>query len=346
MKLLREARLRAPELLPLAWAAGEGHLLGALHGRVVLLDFFSFADPEGVSGLPHLRMLSEHYRDAGLTVIGVHVPAYDFERPVEAARQEVWRLGIPYPVALDQSLDVLRAYEGRDLPARYVIDASGFVRGWHHGPGGLVVTERAVRALLREAHPGRELPHILEPSPGMMRPGGLHWATTPEVLFGTRGAGFGPPDEADAAPDDGDTRDFGDLPELRAQGRAYLVGRWSVHHDRVVSEDERGTVAIVFEGASVAAVISVTGTPDAEGDDAGRVELEVTLDGDPPGAAAGGTDLEYEEGRAVLAPERGRLYDLIASTDFGLHNLNVDVRGRGAAFHLLHFGSSDVPEEA
>lgn len=341
MKLLRQPRILAPELTPAGWAAGDPHLLGALRGHVVLVDFFSFADPAGVGALEHLRMLSEHYREAGLAVIGVHVPAYDFERPLEVARQEVWRLGIPYPVALDERREVFRAYEGRDLPSRYVIDAAGFVRAWHHGPGGLVEAERAVRALLREAHPGRELPHIVEPSPGMMRPGGLHWLASPEIRFGTRGAGFGPPEAAEPAPEDGEAREFGELPELRAQGRAYLEGRWRIRRDRIVTVGEAAAVAVVFEGASVTAVLS----PEPEHGE-GQARLDVTLDGEAPAGSAAGVDLEDEDGRAVLSLERGRLYELISEAPFGLHHLDVRVRGRGVAFHLLHFGSSEVPEEA
>jgi hypothetical protein len=340
VRLVRERRIRAPELVPAGWAAGETQLIGALRGRVVLLDFFSFADPAGVAALPHLRLLHEHYRDSGLTVIGVHVPAYPFERPVAAARQEVWRLGIPYPVALDQDFRVFRAYESRDLPARFVVDAQGFVRGWSHGPGGLVEAERAVRSLLREAAPGRALPHVVELPAGMSRPGGLLWLASPEIRFGTHGVGFGPPEADDPRPDPGETRDFGALPELRAQGRAYLEGRWTVHESRIVAGEGAG-MAVVFEGASAQAVLSVE---DPEGD---PPRLEVTLDGSAPDAEAAGADLETDgRGHAFLPLGPGRLYDLLSAAEFGVHNLSLRVRGRGVAIHLLHFGSSEVPEEA
>lgn len=346
MRLLKERRLRAPELTPAGWAAGDAQLLGALRGRVVLLDFFSFADPAGVAALPHLRLLQDHYRDSGLTVIGVHVPAYPFERPLTAARQEIWRLGLPYPVALDETFHVFRAFEGRDLPARYVVDAQGFLRGWTHGPGGLVKAERAVRALLREAAPDRPLPHVVELPPGMSRPGGLQWHATPEIRFGTHGVGFGPPEADDPAPEPGETREFGDLPELRAQGRAYLQGKWTAFGGYVVAEPD-AALAVVFEGASVQAVISVE--PDEEEGDEERstAALEVTLDGEAPGSDTAGADVETDgEGKAVLPLGRGRLYDVVSAAEFGIHNLALRVRGRGVAFHLLHFGSSEVPEEA
>jgi peroxiredoxin len=331
MRIVRESRIRAPELIVAGWAASDSRLLGAMRGSVVLLDFFSFADPAGVLELAHVRRLAEHYASAGLAVIGVHVPAYDFERPMESARREIWRLGIPYPVALDQALTLFQAYECRDLPARYVIDARGFARAWHHGPGGLAEAERVVRALLREAHPERRLPPLAERTRGVPYPGRVTWYSTPEIRFGTRGVGFGPPDATAPPPADGETRTFGELPELRAPGVAQLTGRWTVRVDRVVSEGEEGAMAVVFEGSSALGVLS----PERTDDRADPVLVQVFLDGDPaPGVAD------------PLYVEEGRLYELVSPAEFGIHNLHLQVRGSGLALHLLHFGSTEVPEEA
>ncbi|MGQ0721581.1 MAG: redoxin domain-containing protein [Candidatus Eiseniibacteriota bacterium] len=331
MRIVRESRIRAPELVAAGWATSDSRLIGAMRGSVVLLDFFSFADPAGVREIAHVRRLAEHYAASGLVVVGVHVPAYDFERPLEAARREIWRLGIPYPVALDQALSLFQAYECRNLPARYVIDAQGFVRAWHHGAGGLAEAERVVRTLLREARPDRRLPPLAERTEGVALAGRVTWYSTPEILFGTRGAGFGPPDSSGPAPADGETRTFGELPDLRAPGVAQLEGEWTVRADRIVSQSEEGAVAVVFEGSSVLGVLSPEGRDDREEDP----HVQVILDGDP---AAGIPD--------PLPVGEGRLYELVSSADFGIHNLHLRVRGRGLSLHLLHFGSTEVPEEA
>jgi peroxiredoxin len=345
MRLLSEKRIPAPEIVATGWVAGEPILLAQLRGRVVLLDFFSFADPEGIRALRRLRCLADHYREAGLTVLGIHVPAYDFERTDESARREIWRLGIPYPVALDQGFHTYREYENRDLPARFVLDREGFVRGWHHGPGGLIETEKAVRALLAENRLQARLPPILEPCDEIPQSGDLQWMPTPEVRFGARGVGFGPPGEDPASStEEGELREFGELPEIRAQGRAYLGGRWTLGKDRITSQGTDEALAIVYEGASVEAVLSVQRS-EVENPGGELKTLKITLDGEPIPESLLGADVESQEGGSSVVVDRGRLYELISPGEFGIHNLDVRIRGRGVAFHLLSFGTVRVPEE-
>ena len=56
-------------------------------------------------------------------------------------------------------------------------------------------------------------------------------------------------------------------------------------------------------------------------------------------------DVEARKGESFVLVERGRLYELISSAEFGIHNLDVRVRGGSVAFHLLSFGTTPVPEE-
>ncbi|MBZ0270375.1 redoxin domain-containing protein, partial [bacterium] len=121
MHFLRAGRVPAPEIDAADWA-GDALPLGPLRGRVVLLDFFSYADPGSVLTLDRIRGLGEHYRESGLVVLGLHVPAYAFERVPEDARREIWRLGIPHPVALDRDFGVFRRYGLANLPARVLVD--------------------------------------------------------------------------------------------------------------------------------------------------------------------------------------------------------------------------------
>ncbi len=335
---MRQGRTRAPGIEPVDWAGAVEEMPEP--GRTLLLDFFSLGDPAGLAELPRLRELADHYRDAGLSVIGVHVPAYDFERPVEIARREMWRLGIPYPVALDHGFETFRAYGLGDLPARVVVDGAGFVRAWDQGPGDPELLERALRSLLSERQPPPPLPPPLgAPSPPVGRRR-LRWRPTPEIRFGTRGVGFGPPaEDGDAG---GTEREFPEPPELRGEGLAYPRGRWSLGRERIVTIGGDCGLSVVFEGSSAGAVLS---RADPEGE---PVEVEVVLDGEPPGERVAGADVERSADgtSATLIVDRGGLYELLSGPDFGIHHLDLRFRGEGAAVHLLHFGTTDVPDVA
>jgi peroxiredoxin len=359
MRLLQQQRVRPPALAVSEWAAGEAIQLETLAGRVVLIDFFSFADPEGVHCLHRLRELAEHYRESHLSLVGVHVPAYPFERGAASAREEIWRLGIPYPVALDQDFEVYRAYGACDLPARYLVDPAGFLRGVQFGRGGLDVVERGIRRLLEEDEPRRALPDPLRPSPEFPRTDSLKWRETPEIRFGSRGSGFGDPRAEDTpapAPDGerpppgsaGDLREFTPWPEMRAEGKPHLEGRWRCEEGIIVAVGAGCGLAVVYEGTRVFAVLSretAAAGPAADSSDESsdeEIEIELTLDGEVPGGNIVGADIEIEDDSARVRVGRGRVYELVADVEFGMHNLELRTSEPGLAVHLLSFGTAEV----
>ena len=60
------------------------------------------------------------------------------------------RLGIRYPVALDNDFATWRAYDNEYWPAKYLIDRAGRVRYTHFGEGAYDETETTIRRLLGE----------------------------------------------------------------------------------------------------------------------------------------------------------------------------------------------------
>jgi cytochrome c biogenesis protein CcdA/thiol-disulfide isomerase/thioredoxin len=129
--------------------------LRSLRGRVVLIDFWTYSCINCLRTLPELKAWDRAYRDAGLTIIGMHSPEFPFERDAGNVEQAIARNGLRYPVAQDNRFATWSAYGNQYWPAKYLIDSRGRVRYTHFGEGEYETIERAIRSLLAEAGRGR-----------------------------------------------------------------------------------------------------------------------------------------------------------------------------------------------
>jgi cytochrome c biogenesis protein CcdA/thiol-disulfide isomerase/thioredoxin len=123
----------------------------SLKGKVILVNFWTFSCYNCLNALPHIKAIEAKYRDRGLVVLGIHTPELAHERVESNVRDAVRRLGIVYPVVLDQQYAIWNAFHNEYWPSVYIIDAQGHIRYHHFGEGDYDGEDRAVDALLREA---------------------------------------------------------------------------------------------------------------------------------------------------------------------------------------------------
>ena len=136
----------APELTKItAWLNSVPLSLAALRGRVVLLDFWTYSCINCLRTLPHIKRWDDRYRDSGLVILGVHTPEFAFERELDNVRENVSRLGLRYPIALDNEFGTWNAWRNQYWPAKYLIDRSGHVLYYHFGKGEYKETEAGDR---------------------------------------------------------------------------------------------------------------------------------------------------------------------------------------------------------
>ena len=141
----------APELAGLStWINSKALTLRQLRGKVVLVDFWTYSCINCLRTLPHVKAWYRTYRKAGLVVIGVHTPEFAFEHVPSNVRGAVHRLGVTYPVALDNDYRTWSAFHNQYWPAKYLIDRSGHLRFEHFGEGEYDTTEARIRTLLGE----------------------------------------------------------------------------------------------------------------------------------------------------------------------------------------------------
>jgi hypothetical protein len=154
--------------------------------------------------------------------VGIHSPEFAFERVADNVRSAVRRLGIHYPVALDNDFATWRAYSNQYWPAKYLIDREGRVRYHHFGEGAYEDTERRIRTLLGE---------MVTTRPTSVDPDVPPEITTPESYLGyerlTRFA------NGRVAPDVEGTYTLPRRP-LPDDVLAY-GGRWTVERERIIA---------------------------------------------------------------------------------------------------------------
>jgi thiol-disulfide isomerase/thioredoxin len=163
--------VRAPELRGRRWlnTGGEELTLGALRGKIVLLDFWTFCCINCLHVLDELRELEERYADV-LVTIGVHSPKFVHEADPDAVEAAVERYAVHHPVLDDPELVTWDAYAARAWPTLVVVDPEGYVvahlagEGHAHGLGVLIEELVAEHEAAGTLHRG-DGPYVPPPAP-------------------------------------------------------------------------------------------------------------------------------------------------------------------------------------
>jgi thiol-disulfide isomerase/thioredoxin len=122
----------------------------SLHGRVVLVTFWTYSCINSLRELPDIAGWAAKYNDSGLVVIGVHTPEFGFEGESANVENAVRKLKIGFPVAIDSEHAIWEAFHNQYWPANYLIDGEGRIRYRHFREGEYGESEREIQTLLRE----------------------------------------------------------------------------------------------------------------------------------------------------------------------------------------------------
>lgn len=121
-----------------------------LRGQVVLVEFWTYGCYNCRNTLPYVRAWHEKYAKQGLTVIGVHTPESAPEREAENVKKAIKRMGITFPVVLDNDFTTWLRYETQAWPTIYLIDTAGQIVYKTVGEGAYDRTEQRIQQLLRQ----------------------------------------------------------------------------------------------------------------------------------------------------------------------------------------------------
>jgi thiol-disulfide isomerase/thioredoxin len=269
----------------------------SLHGKVVLVNFWTYTCINWLRQLPYVRAWAGKYSSHGLIVIGAHTPEFGFEHDLDNVRRAVQDMRVDYPVAIDNDYAVWSAFANNYWPALYFADAQGHIRHHHFGEGEYQQSEMVIQYLLAEAGSAGAGHELVSPEAhGAEAP--ADWATlrSPENYTGyERTENFASP--GGAVP--GKRHPYQAPAQLRLNHWA-LSGDWTMEDQAATLNEAGGQIAYRFHARDLHLVMG----PAVQ---AASVRVRVLIDGQPPGTAHG-ADVD-DQGHGTVAEQR--LHQLI-----------------------------------
>ncbi|MGC1382092.1 MAG: redoxin family protein, partial [Candidatus Baltobacteraceae bacterium] len=304
-----------------------------LQGKVVLVDFWEYTCINCLRTLPYLREWYRRYHDKGLVIIGVHTPEFHFsgERAHVAAAAK--RLGVAWPVVLDDDFAIWKRYGNTIWPHEYLYDQSGRLVESVEGEGGYPQTEARIQALLKSADPKLTFPPVMAllPADSYDKPGAVCYPKTPEILIEAARIA-----NATAFNDPTSDTNYADASPSHADGRIYLQGFWHATSQALVSGGGNGRLTMRYHAIEVMAVMK----PEA----GSALRVDVMQDGKPIARSDAGADIRYDaRGASYVTVDAPRSYDLLANARFGAHDLQLAPEGYGAGIYDFAFESCEIP---
>jgi len=315
--------LRAPELAPGIWVQGPPVSLAFARGAVVLVDFWESTCVNCLRTLPYLKAWHERYAGRGLVMVGVHTPEFELGASAAVVAAAVAAEEIPYPVLLDADRATWQLFANHYWPAKYLVDARGYLRYEHYGEGAYGETERWIQRLLREAGDVAPFPEPLAPVRPEDRPGAVCHPPSPEAYAGyhrgrlAAAEGYRPEEEV---------RHGGAPPAAELPAGMFTArGLWLHAAEYLEAREPGAELTLVGEAAGINAVLAPAG------------EAVVELGGAPVPPSLRGADLASREGETWAVWERPRLVALLDSPAFGRHELTLRFPAAGARVYAFSF---------
>ncbi|HEX4774084.1 MAG TPA: redoxin family protein [Candidatus Saccharimonadales bacterium] len=300
----------APELQGLTnWINSPPLSLQQLHGKVVLVDFWTFSCINCIRSIPFVESWYQNYKDAGLVIIGVNTPEFAFEHDPANVAAAVKQDGITYPVTLDNNYQTWNAFQNNSWPADYLIDKSGNIRYVSLGEGDYDKTEQAIQVLLGV---NKSLKTAAYSVP-------ITSSQTPETYFGTNRAMnyTGSPTLG------GGTFDFQAANSL-ASNNWTLGGGWSISPEYITSNDANATLHFNVTAKNVYVVAGTTNNQPAQ--------VGVGL----PTAQAGQYGSDVSNGKVNISGSR--LYHIVSLNQVGSTTVTLTVP-KNVSLYTFTFGS-------
>lgn len=290
----------APEIAGItAWINSKPLTINELHGKVILIDFWTYSCINCIRTLPYLKNWYAKYHDKGFEIIGVHSPEFAFEQILTNVQDAVKKFDIQYPVALDNQFVTWRNYNNRYWPAHFLIDKTGKVVYEHFGEGEYTTTENNIRFLLglKNGKTDKEENVV-----------SIH-RQTPEIYLGyARAAQYA----GVVSINQNQTANYSYPPHLPISTWA-LQGKWQVLSDKIVAMENNAAIKLHYYSKNVYAVL-------------GNKDKKNAI------------EIKTKHGNKVMDVTAHQLYTLITQANAEEGELELIIKSPGIEIYTFTFG--------
>jgi len=303
---------RMPDLYgPVAWLNSAPLSSKALRGKVVLVNFWTYSCINSLRELPYMKAWAAKYKDAGLVVIGVHAPEFDFEKDPANVKTAVSDLNVTYPIPIDSNHSIWTSFRNEYWPADYFIDGKGRIRYHHFGEGEYERSEHVIKALLRENGAiGLDENMVRITAEGPEAPPSSDVRSSETYVGYARAEKFASPERMAR-----DSRRIYSLPARLELNQWGLGGSWNIGAEHATLNSAPGKIVFRFHSRDLHMVLgpSKHGTP---------VRFKVRVNGAAPGddhgsdSAADGTGEIRQPRMYQLVRQKGPITDATFEIEF------------------------------
>jgi thiol-disulfide isomerase/thioredoxin len=304
-----------------AWLNSPPLDAAQLHGKVVLVDFWTYSCINCIRTLPHVRAWADQYRNQGLVVIGVHTPEFDFEKDNVNIKKAVERFKLDYPIAIDSDHHIWDAFHNNAWPVFYIVDAQGQIRARLVGEGNYEKAETIIQSLLSEAgkHDAAEPLTVPQANAELAAPDIAHLGSGETYVGYAQTANFV---SRNGLRRDVATDYINGVPDLNEWS---LTGNWTVGAESVSLNQAGGSIVYRFNARDLHLVLGLRAGGAA-------VRFQVKIDGHAPGSDHG-SDTDAD-GNGVVT--EARLYQLVRQSG-AVRERTFEIRFLDAGVHAFAF---------
>ena len=138
-----------------SWINSSPFQVKDLHGKVVLVDIWTYGCWNCYRSIPWLNSLEAKFDPKDFIIIGIHTPEFDHEHKRENIVKKCEEFQVTHPVMMDNDFGYWKALRNRYWPTFYVVDKKGNVQGvfigeTHQGDKRAKKVEKLISKLIKK----------------------------------------------------------------------------------------------------------------------------------------------------------------------------------------------------